>query len=167
MDLPESDQEAVTAFLSQSSEYAPQSGEIIGILKQMGDTMAATLSDATATEKEAIATYQGLMKAKTKEVAALTAKVEVKTQQIGDLGVSIVRMKEDLDDTQAALAEDKNFLAELEKSCATKTAEWEARSKTRADELVALADTIKVLNDDDALELFKKTLPSASASLIQ
>jgi len=30
-----------------------------------------------------------------------------------------------------------------------------------------LADTIKVLNDDDALELFKKTLPSASASLVQ
>merc|ERR1712060_236578 len=36
-----------------------------------------------------------------------------------------------------------------------------------AEELVALADTIKVLNDDDALELFKKTLPSASASLLQ
>jgi len=33
--------------------------------------------------------------------------------------------------------------------------------------LVALADTIKVLNDDDALELFKKTLPSSSASLLQ
>jgi len=29
--------------------------------------------------------------------------------------------------------------------------------------LAALADTIKVLNDDDALELFKKTLPSASS----
>jgi len=167
IDLPESDQEAVTAFLSQSTNYAPQSGEIIGILKQMGDTLAATLADATATEKDSIATFQGLMKAKTKEVAALTAKIEAKTTQIGDLGVSIVMMKEDLDDTQKTLAEDKNFLAELEKSCATKTAEWEQRSKTRADELVALADTIKVLNDDDALELFKKTLPSASASLIQ
>merc|ERR1719464_270707 len=110
---------------------------------------------------------EDLMKAKTKEVAALTAKVEAKTTQIGDLGVSIVMMKEDLDDTQATLAEDKTFLGELEKSCATKTAEWEARSKTRADELVALADTIKVLNDDDALELFKKTLPSPGASLIQ
>merc|ERR1712079_817231 len=33
-------------------------------------------------------------------------------------------------------------------------------------ELVALAETIKILNDDDALELFKKTLPSA-ASLLQ
>merc|ERR1711957_321883 len=52
-------------------------------------------------------------------------------------------------------------------SCGTKTAEWEERSKTRGEELVALADTVKVLNDDDALELFKKTLPSASASLLQ
>merc|ERR1712085_171398 len=38
---------------------------------------------------------------------------------------------------------------------------------TRAEELVALADTVKVLNDDDALDLFKKTLPSSSASLVQ
>jgi hypothetical protein len=30
-----------------------------------------------------------------------------------------------------------------------------------------LADTIKVLNDDDALELFKKTLPGSSASFMQ
>merc|ERR1719336_2852382 len=76
-------------------------------------------------------------------------------------------MKEDLSDTQAALLQDKKFLAELEKGCSTKAAEWEERSKTRAAELLALADTIKVLNDDDALELFKKTLPSASASLLQ
>merc|ERR1719316_2278225 len=38
--------------------------------------------------------------------------------------------------------------------------------KLRSEELLALADTIKMLNDDDALELFKKTLP-ASASLLQ
>jgi len=31
--------------------------------------------------------------------------------------------------------------------------------------LLALADTIKILNDDDALELFKKTLPAASSFL--
>merc|ERR1719420_272077 len=36
----------------------------------------------------------------------------------------------------------------------------------RSEELVALADTIKILNDDDALELFKKTLPG-SASFVQ
>merc|ERR1719321_1958170 len=48
-----------------------------------------------------------------------------------------------------------------------KQAEWAVIVKTRNEELLALADTIKVLNDDDALELFKKTLPSASASLVQ
>merc|ERR1719453_81544 len=37
----------------------------------------------------------------------------------------------------------------------------------RSEELLALADTIKILNDDDALEMFKKTLPGASASLMQ
>merc|ERR1712113_240545 len=62
-----------------------------------------------------------------------------------------------------AIAADKEFLANLEKNCATKTAEWEVIVKTRTEELVALADTIKILNDDDALELFKKTLPSASS----
>merc|ERR1719277_1952509 len=76
-------------------------------------------------------------------------------------------MKQDLSDTQDSLAEDQQFLAELEKGCSTKTAEWEERSKTRSEELVALADTIKVLNDDSALDLFKSTLPSAGASLVQ
>jgi len=90
-----------------------------------------------------------------------------KLKRIGELGIEIVEMKEDMTDTEAALMADKEFIANLEKSCATKTAEWEERSKTRAEELVALADTIKVLNDDDALDLFKKTLPSASASLMQ
>ena len=68
-------------------------------------------------------------------------------------------MKEDLDDTAKAMLEDKKFLAELEKGCATKQGVWDERCKTRTEELLALADTIKMLNDDDALELFKKTLP--------
>merc|ERR1712073_122583 len=49
-----------------------------------------------------------------------------------------------------------------ETGCATKEKEWAVVCKTRQEELVALAETIKILNDDDALELFKKTLPSAS-----
>jgi len=98
---------------------------------------------------------------------ALTASIEKKIKQIGELGIEIVEMQEDLTDTEKTLMADQEFLANLEKSCATKTKEWEERSKTRAEELVALADTIKVLNDDDALDLFKKTLPGAGASFVQ
>jgi len=166
-DLEETDRTMLTSFLSGQGGYAPQSGQIIGILKQMGDTAAADLASATAAEEQAIKTYDELMASKKEEVDALTASIEQKLKEIGELGIEVVEMKEDVDDTEKALAADKKFLAELETGCATKTKEWEERSKTRAEELVALADTIKVLNDDDALDLFKKTLPGASASLMQ
>merc|ERR1719426_593842 len=71
-------------------------------------------------------------------------------------------MKEDVDDTTASFMEDQKFLADLDKNCAQKEKEWAERQKTRQEELLAIADTIKILNDDDALELFKKTLPTPS-----
>jgi len=166
-DLDDEDHQVLASFLEGGNNYAPQSGQIVGILKTMHDEMSAALADATATEEAAIKAYKELMAARLKEKAALTAAIEAKLTKSGELGVSIAEMKNDAGDTAEALAADQKFLAELEKGCATKTDEWEARSKTRGEELVALADTIKILNDDDALELFKKTLPSASASFLQ
>lgn len=51
---------------------------------------------------------------------------------------------------------------DLESSCKTKEAEWATMCSIRAEETLALAETIKILNDDDALELFKKALPAPS-----
>ena len=76
---------------------------------------------------------------------AVTASIESKTWRIGKLAVSIVQRKNDLIDTEEALFADEGFLADLVKGCATKTAEWEELVKTRADELAALAMTVKVL----------------------
>jgi len=163
--LMDDDRQDLMAFLSNSQQtnYAPQSGQIVGILKTMGDEMAAALAEATKAEETAIASYEKLMSAKKKEVIALTKEIETKLTRIGDLGVEIAQMKNDLGDTAEALIQDKKFLANLEENCEKKKQEWEVIVKTRAEELAALADTIKVLNDDDALELFKKTLPSASS----
>jgi len=163
------DRDDITSFLSSTlgNDYAAPSDAITGILKQMGDTMTASLGDATATETDSIKTFDELVAAKTKEIDALTASIETKTSQIGELGVQIVQMKEDLSDSGESLLEDKKFLADLSKNCAIKEKEWAIICKTRSEELLALADTIKILNDDDALELFKKTLPGASASLMQ
>merc|ERR1711972_657257 len=99
---------------------------------------------------------------KKKEVNALSASIETKMARSGSLAVQIAEMKNDLGDTEEALQEDLKFRADLEKNCATKQQEWDVICKTRSEELVALADTIKILNDDDALELFKKTLPGSS-----
>jgi len=168
-DMQSSDKDELVAFLSGASgeNYAPASGEIVGILKQMLDEMNADFAEAKAAEEAAIKAYDTLMSAKTKEVNALTKAIETKMTRVGELAVEITQKKNDLEDTAEALAEDKKFLADMEKNCAKKAAEWDEIVKTRNEELAALADTIKVLNDDDALELFKKTLPGASASFLQ
>jgi len=160
MDMSSNDRDMLSNFLSGGQGYAPQSGEITGILKQMKDTMEADLADITKAEEEAKANFDGLVKAKTDEIKANTKAIEAKTVRAGEVAVEIVNMKEDLDDTGKALGEDKKFLADLEKNCATKKDEYDVVVKTRQEELVALAETIKILNDDDALDLFKKTLPS-------
>jgi len=168
-DLGNSDRDELTSFLTQGNGegYAPASGEIVGILKQMKDTMEKDLSEMIAAEEEAKKQYSELMAAKQKEVDSLTKAIEEKIKRAGEVGVELVNLKEDADDTASSLAEDKKMLADLKKNCALKEKEYEAACKTRQEELLALADTIKILNDDDALELFKKTLPSTSFLQLQ
>merc|ERR1719160_989537 len=165
-DLSDFDRQAVTAFIQGSSAnqegYVPKSGQIVGILKTMKEDFEKDLAGLTEAEVAAKTSYDELMAAKTKEVEAHTKAIEHKTVLVGELSVEIVQMKQSLTDAEEALIEDKKFLEDLEKNCATKEKEWAEIVKTRSLELAAIADTIKILNDDDALELFKKTLPSPS-----
>merc|ERR1719272_866868 len=163
--LEQSDRDQLVAFLAGSQEYAPASGQITGILKTMHDEMDASLAEATAAENAAISAFDALLAAKTKEINALTKAIESKMTRSGELAVKIVQMKNDLGDTEEALIADKAFLKDMEKNCATKKAEWADIVNTRNEELLALADTIKVLNDDDSLELFKKTVGSSFVQL--
>jgi len=159
----EADRNDILAFLSGSSDYAPASGQITGILKTMHDEMTADLNDATTSEASSVSAYDELMAAKKKEVEALTGMIEDKLVRVGDLGVEIQQMKNDAGDTAEGLVDDKKFLEDLDKNCAAKQKLFDENVKYRGQELEALADTIKMLNDDDALELFKKTLPGASS----
>merc|ERR1719216_645993 len=111
--------------------------------------MKANLAAATKDENESIKSFEGLIAAKKKEVSACTKAIEEKTVRVGELKVSIVQMKQELSDTETALVEDKKFLADLEKNCATAQEDWDKVCKVRAEELLALADTIKLLNSDD------------------
>merc|ERR1719238_1862275 len=161
------DRDLLASFLSEGDNYAPKSGEIVGILKTLHDEMTKDFSDATSDENAAIASFESLVASKKHEIDALTKAIESKTARVGNLGVKLAEAENDLEDTKEGLAEDQKFLANLDKNCELKKNEWAAYQKMQATELVALADTIKVLNDDDALELFKKTLPAAGSSFMQ
>merc|ERR1712194_234629 len=167
--MASSDRQELLAFLSgeQGNDYAPASGEIVGILKTMADEMSVDQKDMIAAENSSVADFEALVAAKKKEVAALTKSIETKMARVGELGVEIATLKNDAEDTAESLEEDQKFAGDMKKNCAEKTGIHEEEQKVRSEEVVALADTIKLLNDDDALDLFKKTLPSAGSSFLQ
>jgi len=167
MDMSNVDRQMLASFLSSKTGYAPASGEIVGILKTMEDEMNQNLADTTAAEESAIAAFEELKAAKTKEIDALTKSIEEKMTRIGEIAVKVAEMGNELEDTKEDLEESKKFLAELDVNCENKKKEWAAYQKMQGEELLALADTIKILNDDDALELFKKTLPGSASSFLQ
>merc|ERR1719267_465441 len=82
MDISSMDRDLITSFLTQgqgdAAGYVPQSGQITGILKQMTDTMEASLEKATSEENAAVEDFNALVAAKTKEINALTKTVESK-----------------------------------------------------------------------------------------
>ena len=108
-----------------SQGYAPQSGEIIGILKQL---MAAQKE-----EEDRNANHAGLVAAK-EEIATLTATIETKLTRQGDLTVEVESLKNGLADTQRSLAADQKLAAKLAESCGGQSSEWVERQKSRAGE---------------------------------
>merc|ERR1719362_1525799 len=62
--------------------YAPQSGEIFGILKQMKETFESNLSESQKQEMENQKAYEELKAAKTDEIKAGQAQIDAKTQQL-------------------------------------------------------------------------------------
>eukprot|EP00930_Biecheleria_cincta_P005061 TRINITY_DN105989_c0_g1_i1.p1 TRINITY_DN105989_c0_g1~~TRINITY_DN105989_c0_g1_i1.p1 ORF type:complete len:748 (-),score=243.85 TRINITY_DN105989_c0_g1_i1:6-2093(-) len=165
--LMDADRQELLAFLdtSHKSDYVPVSGEILGMLKQMGTETKKDLEEAKAVEADAIKEYLALKRAKMKEIKALTTTIEAKTARVGELGVVIVDLKSTIEDTEESLAEDNKYYAELVKGCDAKAKDKEIRDKTRSEELLAIEDTIKILDDDDALTTFNKALPNHKSLL--
>merc|ERR1719316_2579993 len=124
----------------------------------MRDEMDKDLKGLISDEDAAAAGFAELKAAKESGIAAAGQAIESKTRRSGELAVAIVTTKDDIEDTTADMDETNKFLANLAASCKAKKDEWAERSKLRSEEIAAISETIDVLNDDDALDLFKKTL---------
>merc|ERR1719316_1458866 len=145
-------------------DYSAASGEIVGMLKAMKDEMDKDLNGAVGDEEAAAAAFEELAAAKNAEIAAASEAIESKTVRSGDLAVSVTTTADDIEDTTAEMKETEAFVANLASQCALKKKEWAARQAMRAEEISAISEAIKVLNDDDALDLFKKTLSLSQTS---
>merc|ERR1719389_1342665 len=148
--------------LTNSGSYTPQSGQIFGILNQMKDEFEANLSQMQKDEMQAAADFAELKKAKMAEIAAGKAKLKEKTFGLADSDDFLATAKEDLAMTREALASDVAFIQDLRLRCQQSDKDWELRSKTRAEEIAAISDVIAMLSDDDAFDLFGKTVDKPS-----
>jgi len=146
--------------LLQGKQTMQSSGEITGMLKAMLEEMEGDLKSANAAEESAVKAFSDLSAAKNSEISAATSAIESKTKRAGEVAVEIVQTQDDFEDTEADVAETQKFLADLGKQCAEKKAAWGERQTMRAQEIDAISQAVKILNDDDALDLFKKTVPS-------
>merc|ERR1719235_59451 len=155
------DRREALAFLEDSSESTGASDQIVGILKAMKDDMEAELKEAIADEEKAVAGYNDLKASKEKEIEMATEAIETKMGRAGELAVSVVQTKDALEDAGEEAAETTKFLSTLEEDCATKEKEMAERTKMRNMEITAISEAIGILNDDDALDVFKKALPSS------
>lgn len=162
--------EALKAFLSQTQaglsflaipgyqSYGSQSGQIFGVLEQMKEDFERDLSDAQKSEQKQDAAFREVKAAKEDEIAAGRALVAKLDGEIADLRAKHAAAFSQLEDTQAQLALDRTFLANLKEKCAQTGVEFEARVKDRLVEIVAVADTIKILNEDTSFDNFEKTV---------
>merc|ERR1712203_764614 len=90
--------------------YAPQSGEIFGILTQMLETFEANLSQSQKEEMENQKAYEDLKAAKEAEIAAGQEQIDKKTSELADPDEKNAAAKEDIEDTRASLSADEEFL---------------------------------------------------------
>merc|ERR1719389_419190 len=146
------------AMLQQNAKgkaRAPSS-QIFGILKGMKESFEQNLESARTEEELAIKQFAELKAAKTQEVAAAKDMIETKTVELAKAKEINAHGKEDLADTRASLSADNEFLSNLNLKCDNAEKEYSDRTKVRNEELVAVADTIAILNDDDAKDQFNK-----------
>jgi len=130
--------------------YASQSGEILGIMKQLKEEMEGDLSEAQKTEAARAGAFAELREAKNAEIAAGEKMLEEKKAELAQAEFDLANAKEDLEEVQAALAEDQKFLANLIKTCDEADKNFEIRKKSRLGEIQAVSETIEILTSDEA-----------------
>lgn len=154
----ESNPNSLQGQAAGAKSYNSRSGQILGILDEMLDEFARDLSTAQKAEFQQLVDFNKLRAAKMAEIAAATKQKKMKESALADLVDSVAKAKEDLANMKEAKAADEDFLANLLKNCKAEQEAFDARAKIRADEVVALSETLTILTSDDARDLFGRSV---------
>jgi chromosome segregation ATPase len=158
----------VKSFLQSKHEasyyptYASQSGEILGILKQMKEEMEMATAEGQKLEAGRSEDFSKLRAAKTAEIEAGERMEEQKEDELAKTANALAEAKEDVGQEKAILEENENFLKNMKKTCGDAEKNFDERKQMRQAELEAIAQTIEILTTDEA-----KDAASGTYSLVQ
>merc|ERR1719238_1165936 len=107
--LTQRQQKKLVAFIQQpasAGSYAPASGQIFGILKQMQEDFETSLSQAQKDEVKAQEDYASLKATKEEQIAATKAMLESMEQEFAQNKKAVFDAKEDLELTRETRSAD-------------------------------------------------------------
>jgi len=143
------------------NSYAPQSGQVYGILKQMQEEFSENLSETQKLELQAQEEFKSLKAAKEAEITAGRKLIEETEADLAVFQEKHAQAMEELSATEDQVKTDKEFLVNLKKRCTETDAEYQERVKSRMEEITAVQETIAFLNSDEAFDMFDKTVNTA------
>jgi hypothetical protein len=158
---------SVLSLIQRGDVYGAQSGQVVGILKNMRDTFEENLKNAQDTEAAQAAAHAKFLETKNASLATMRESREKKYGQLGENDTQVGADKAERTDAEKTLASDQEFLADLTQNCKIKTDEYEERKMTRAQEEASVSEAIAILSSDDAFDTFNTNGRTDAGSFIQ
>jgi len=149
---------ALTSLAQLMEEQVPQSGQaagskfhsgaIVEVLQNTLKTFKVNKNDVDAEEAEKRHTFDMAQGARKNQIKALEETLAESEKESADKEEQNNIAKEELAKTTADRTADKTFMDDLTEQCEEKATAWDARSKTRANELTAIAEATKTLKGE-------------------
>jgi len=148
----------LTAFIQNSEDdedvgapagavYKGHSDGVIGTLQDLFDKAESQLEKARSTETKNVQAYEMLAQSLRDEIKYATKDMDKAKKDLAASAEAKASAQGDLDVTSKDLAEDVETLSTLHSDCMKAAEEFESATKSRAEELKALATAKKVISD--------------------
>merc|ERR550514_1417040 len=125
--------------------YESSSGGVVGVLNDLLEKANTELEGARATEQASLQNYEMLKGSLTDQIKFANKEMDEAKKSKAESEAGKATAEGDLKVTTADLEEDKSTLGSLHHDCMTKANEFEAETKSRGEELKALATAKKIV----------------------
>lgn len=166
-DVPTWDYKKLNRKATFKLGYKARSIKIQEVLQGLQNTFSGSLADAKAKEEAASAQFNKLMESKNLEKERTEASLTKLEVEAGARSMSKEEAQAELDALTDQAANDRKYIDQVQVALAEKKQEWKDRQELRAAELAAMSKAIHILTNDDARDVFKRSLESQGYSFLQ